>query len=202
MRRGLATFAANIADARSLTGLYDFLTLKVPSPFSYDDLLRSQIVYSVSAFDKLLHDLIRIGMVEIFKGVRPATPKYNAESISIQFHGTLLAATLPPREVLFEQEIARKLKIVAYQDPQKVSDGLSYIWDEKDKWVKIGGRMGWNPDTAKTKLKLIADRRNAIVHESDLDPISSAKNQISRAECSDVTDFIELCGKSIAQLVI
>lgn len=173
----------------------------MPSPFSYDDLLRSQIVYSVSAFDKLMHDLIRVGMVAIFTSVRAATPKYYSESISIQFHGTLLAATLPPKEVLFEQEIAKKLRVVSYQDPQKVADGLSYIWCEKDKWFKIGQQMGWEPDTAKTKLKLIADRRNAIVHESDMDPISNAKNPISRAECLDVTDFIELCGKSIAQLV-
>jgi hypothetical protein len=141
-------------------------------------------------------------MVEIFKGARPATPQYYSEPISIQFHGTLLTASLPPKEILFEQEIARKLKIVAYQDPQKVSAGLSYIWEEKDKWVKIGNRMGWNPDMAKTKLKLIVDRRNAIVHESDLDPISGTKNLITRAECKDVTDFIELCGKSIADLVI
>jgi hypothetical protein len=107
-----------------------------------------------------------------------------------------------PQTLTFEQEIARKLKVVSYQDPQKVADGLSYIWDEKDKWGKIGRQMGWDPDNAKTKLKLIADRRNAIVHESDMDPISNVKNPISRTECRDVTDFIELCGKSIAQLVI
>src|ERR1700694_6058044 len=142
MHRALATFTASITDARSLTGLYDFLTASVPSPFSYEDLLRSQIVYSVSAFDKLMHDLVRIGMVATFASLRTATPKYYSESISIQFHGTLVAATLPPKEVLFEQEIARKLKIVSYQDPQKVADGLSYIWDEKDKWVKIGQQMG------------------------------------------------------------
>lgn len=202
MHKALATFTASIADARSLTGLYDFLTSSVPSPFSYDDLLRSQIVYSVSAFDKLMHDLIRIGMVATYTSVRVATPKYYSESISIQFHGTLVAATLPPKEVLFEQEISRKLRIVSYQDPQKVADGLSYIWDERDKWVKIGREMGWVPDNAKIKLKLIADRRNAIVHESDMDPISNAKNPISRAECRDVTDFIELCGSSIARLVM
>jgi hypothetical protein len=201
MRRALVTFTTSIADARGLTGLYDFLTASVPSPFSYDDLLRSQLVYSVSAFDKLIHDLIRIGMVATFIGVRTATPKYYSESISIQFHGTLIAATLPPKETLFEQEIARKLKTVSYQDPQKVSEGLSYIWDENNKWIKIGKLMGWEPDNAKTKLKLIVDRRNAIVHESDMNPLSNTKNPINRAECNDVTDFIELCGNSIAQLV-
>jgi hypothetical protein len=202
MLRAVSVFATSIQDARSLTALYDYLTTAVPSPFSYDDLLRSQIVYSVSAFDKLIHELVRIGMVATFMGSRVASPKYHAESISIQFHGMLLAATLPPKEILFEQEIARKLKSMSFQDPTKVADGLSYIWDEKDKWTKIASAMGWPVEDAKTKLKLIVGRRNAIVHESDCDPLSNIKSPITRAECNGVTDFIELCGNSIGSLVI
>ena len=201
MHRAVATFAASIQDARSLTALYDFLTTSVPSPFSYDDLLRSQIVYSVSAFDKLLHELIRIGMVATFMGARTPTPKYQAESISIEFHGVLLAAIIPPKEILFEQEIARKLKVLSFQDPSKVADGLAYIWDEKDKWLKISNVMALPPNDVKTKMKLIVARRNEIVHESDSDPLSNIKRSISRSECKDITDFIELCGHSIASLV-
>ena len=131
MHRALAAFNLSIQDARSLTILYDFLKASVRTPFPYDDLLRSQIVYSVGAFDKLIHELIRIGMVATFMGTRPATAKYKAEPISIQFHGTLVAATIPPKEILFEQEIGRKLSTLTFQDPEKVSDGLAYIWGEK-----------------------------------------------------------------------
>ena len=202
MHRAVAAFNASIHDARSLTALYDFLTSTVHSPYSYDDLLRSQIVYSVGAFDKLIHELMRIGMVATFLGIRPATAKYQAETISIQFHVTLSAATVPPREILFEQEIGRKLKILSFQDPSKVADGLAYIWEEKDKWLRIAGAMGLSVDDAKTTMKLIVGRRNAIVHESDSDPLSNIKNSITRAQCKDITDFIELCGHSIAQLVV
>lgn len=201
MHRALAAFTTGIQDSRSLTALYDFLTASVPSPFSYDDLLRSQLVYSVGAFDKLIHELIRIGMVATFVGHRPATPKYHAESISIQFHGALLAATLPPKEILFEQEIGKKLKVLSFQDPSKVADGLAYIWEEKDKWVRIAATMGLPTDDVKTKMKLIVARRNAIVHESDSDPLSTIKTPITRAECNDITDFLELCGTSIVGLV-
>lgn len=202
MHRAISAFTTSIQDARTLTSLYDFLTTAVPSPFSYDDLLRSQIVYSVGAFDKLIHELVRIGMVETFIGSRVATPKYHAESISIQFHGLLLAATLPPKEILFEQEIATKLKVMSFQHPDKVAEGLAFIWDEKHKWKTISDRMGWSAEAAKTKLKLIVGRRNAIVHESDSDPLSNIKNPITRTECNEVTDFMELCGTSIAHLVI
>ncbi len=202
MHRAVAVFDTSIQDARSLTSLYDFLTTTVHSPFSYDDLLRSQIVYSLGAFDKLIHELIRIGMVATFMGTRTATAKYQAESISIQFHGTLLSATIPPKEILFEQEIGRKLKILSFQDPPKVADGLAYIWEEKDKWLKIAGAMGLSVDDAKTTMKLIVGRRNAIVHESDSNPLSNVKNAISRDQCESITNFIELCGHSIANLVI
>ena len=61
--------------------------------------------------------------------------------------------------------------------------------------------MGMSVDYTKTKMKLIVSRRNAIVHESDSDLLSNIKNVITRNECKDMTDFIELCGNSIASLV-
>jgi hypothetical protein len=50
-------------------------------------------------------------------------------------------------------------------------------------------------------LKLISVRRNAIVHEADMDPLTNAKAPISRDECNDVTDFLLNCGNAIGRLV-
>jgi hypothetical protein len=137
MRNSLNLFRSNITEARNLTALYDYLEVSMKSPLSFDDLLRSQIVYSVSAFDKLIHDIIRIGMVEIFIGRRLPTPAYLAESISISIHNELITATIPPPAYIFEQAIFRKLKTISYQEPGKIAEGLSYIWEEKQKWQKI-----------------------------------------------------------------
>lgn len=201
MLSALAIFKKGIADARALTALHDFLKVSIAAPISLDDLLRSQLVYSVSAFDKLLHDLVRIGMVACFTGTRIPTPKYKSETISLEFHLALVGATIPPKEFLFEREIATKLRTSAYQDPEKVADGLSFIWDEKHKWQKIAASMGRTDTDVKTTLKLIATRRNAIVHESDIDPLSGTKNAITRQECNDVTDFLDTCGTNITHLV-
>ena len=201
MLRAVATFDASIADARSLSGVYSYLSTVVKAPYPFDDLLRSQIVYAVSAFDKLIHDLIRIGMVAAFTGNRLPTDSYNAKSISISLHTAMSNATLPPKEYLFEQAIVTKLARLSFQDPEKVAEGLSLIWDEKHKWTQIAAEMGWTAGDARTKLKLIATRRNAIVHESDMQPLTNAKTPITEAECSDVTDFLHLCGRSIAKLV-
>ena len=108
---------------------------------------------------------------------------------------------MPPKEYIFERDISLKLSKLSFQRPDSIADGLALIWVEKFKWAKISAKMGINESDAKKTLSLIADRRNAIVHESDMDPITNTKTSISRSECISMTDFIELCGKSIAELV-
>ena len=202
MRNSLTIFQKSIAESRHNTFLFDFLTENLRVPVSFDDLLRNQVAQAVGAFDKLLHDLIRIGMREIFMGRRTATAKYQAEAISLQLHTALLAATIPPKEALFEQAVVVKLKHLSFQHPEKISEGLSLIWGEKHKWNKIALEMRLNSHYVVTKMGLISSRRNAIVHESDMDPITNTKTSISRGECQDITDFVEQCGMKIAFLVI
>jgi len=202
MRNSLALFNSNITDARNISALYEYLSSTVAAPQSFDDLLRSQIVYSVSAFDKLIHDLIRIGMVEIFMGRRIPTPKYLSEPIPMQVHSEIILATIPPKEYIFEQAIFQKLKTVSYQDPSKVAEGLSYIWNEPQKWQKIATAMATTDKTARTTLKLITDKRNSIVHEADIDPFTNAKFNINKTESESSLNFLYHCGNIIANLVI
>ncbi|MET7244877.1 HEPN domain-containing protein [Methylobacterium sp. EM32] len=202
MLNAKARFNAALTSVRAQGLLYDHLVQNLAGTYNYDDILRFQIVFAVSAFDKLIHDLIRVGMVNSFKNARPHTPKYLSESISMGTHFSLSTASIPPAEYLFEQEIVKKLKTNSYQDPDKVSEGLSLIWIEKHKWQAIAGRMGIDQQTATTTLKLIAGRRNAIVHEADMDPIQHAPNTITKQEADNVINFIDLCGNSIVDLVI
>jgi hypothetical protein len=201
MLSSASRFKASIATARESMALFDFLTATVKGPQSYDDLLRFQIVFAVSAFDKLMHDLIRIGMTQTFMGSRAASAKYRSEQITLAVHTSLIAAAIPPKEVLFEQEISRKLSYNSYQEPEKVAEGLSLIWQEDHKWQKIAGHMGLDTDQARKQLKLISVRRNGIVHEADVDFITNVKRSITRVEAVIITDFIELCGSSIATIV-
>ncbi len=216
MLNAAAQFRASIAEARQSSVLFDYLTTNVGPPISFDDLLRFQLVFSVSAFDKLIHDLIRIGMRDCFIGLRVPTAKYKAETIGLEFHEVLAAKieaevratllnqppSLPPKQFLFEQEIQRKLSLLSFQDPDRVAEGLSLIWAEKHKWDKIAGQMGLPAQTVRTQLRLLVTRRNAIVHEADNDPVLATKQPISRQIAIDSTDFIERCGSTIAQLVV
>ena len=194
-------FRENIRDADTLTGIFDYLTATVVAPMSCDDLLRSKVVYAVSAFDKLIHDLVRDGMVEIFKGKRPTTPKYLAEPIPLSVAQQLAFASTPPPEVVFEQAMQVKLKALSFQDPDKIAAGLSYIWSEEQKWQRIAAVLGMPEKTVKVTLRLIAGRRNSIVHEADTDPSTHTKFPISRADCDHITGFITSTGNAICSLV-
>lgn len=201
MHRALAAFRKTLQEARELTALYSFLSGQIKAPYAFDELLRLQIVYTIGAFDKFIHGLVRIGMVDSYAGQRNPTRKYNEEPISIRVHLDLSQAGVPPATTVFEGEIARRHSFLAFQDPDKVSDALSYIWDEKHKWQKIGDLLSLSADDAKTRLRLVVTRRNAIVHESDSGLLSNQKQPIDISECGSATDFVERVGMAIYTLV-
>jgi hypothetical protein len=202
MLNSLSVFEENIKRAREIGPLYDYLVGKMPPAMNFDDLLRSQVVYAVSAFDKLIHDLVRIGMLEIFTGKRPETPKYLSESIPLAKYNEMSVATIPPKEYIFAQFVVNKLKTISYQDPKNVSDGLSYIWIEDHKWRCVALAMGLDQHSVTTRLRLIVDRRNYIVHEADIDPSTDLKRPILKSDVEATISFLENCGKTIVGLVV
>ena len=202
MLNAKGVFQRNIRQANELGVLYAHLSVTVAIPEQFDDLLRSQIVNAVSAFDKLMHDLIRIGMVRIFESQRPSTGKYLSEVIAIQHLPGLAAGAVPPPPVRFEEIVREKLSKLSFQDPTKIADGLSYIWNENQKWQQIALGLGMTDDDAKRKQRLIVTRRNAIVHEADLDPVTNQKQGITRAEAMDISTFLLMLGNRICDLVI
>ena len=154
MIRAFNQFDEAIKRALDSSALFDYCTSTITTPFSFDDILRFQLVYGVSAFDTLIHRLVRIGMVETFCGRRPPTDKYQAENVSMAVMESIRTATVPPPQFYFEQEVVRRHKHLSFQDPGKVADALGFIWDEPQKWVKIAAILGQNDGVVKTRLKM------------------------------------------------
>lgn len=208
MYNSYRNFEKNIEDVQKLTSVYNYLTENITVPICFDDLLRAQLVNSLSALDKLIHDLIKIGVIEIFNGLRPPTPKYLAEPLKLEVYHELSnsnsgmdANDLLAKASIFEKAITEKLNFVSYQDPSKISDGLSYITSEKFKWKVIAHSLSMNEQTVKTQLKLIVSRRNSIVHEADINPQNLDKIPIVQSDCEDSINFVLKCGEAIYSLV-
>lgn len=86
MTSSFAVFKEIIKETRNSSSLYSYLQNVVHPPYDYSDLLRWQWAQSVSALDKLIHDLVRVGMLEIFQGNRAPTSKFLTFPVSLQTH--------------------------------------------------------------------------------------------------------------------
>ena len=159
-------FHSIIDQTKISMGLYDYLCdQKVPLDAS--DLLRWQWVIAVSALDRYIHDIVRIGMIQEFVGTRPRTPKFDSFKITLSDYSNFSHSLYP--EIEFEREIIRQHGYLSFQQPSNIADALAYIWPETNKWDVISRNM-LTPITAsdlKTKLSTIVARRNQIAHEGD-----------------------------------
>jgi hypothetical protein len=171
---------------------------------AYDssDLLRSEIVYSVSSFDKFIHDLVRQGMVDTFIGNRPATDAYMNFDLTLKQYASLTSAgSIPPPETVFENAVFDRHKSQSFQEPDKVAGALSLIWSEPHKWQKIAANMLMSEGDVRVELKNIVFRRNQIVHEGDIDLATGDLQQINSSDVARSVHFIERLAACIYGLI-
>ncbi|WP_168124036.1 HEPN domain-containing protein [Paenibacillus sp. HB172176] len=200
MNSSFQLFKSILEDTTNSKVLYQFLKDVVKPPYDYSDLLRWQWAQSVSALDKLIHDLVRVGMVESFLGTRAPTPKFLSFGFTLDIHFQLNQNTASAT-LLFEQMITQKHGYLSFQEPDKIADALSNIWSEQHKWQKISIQLGFDENYTKTMLKNITIRRNQIVHEGDYSNILLQRQPILEEDVDTVIDFIKKLGEAIYNLV-
>ena len=192
-------FVKLVQDTQNVETLYNYFENSVV-PVDISDLLRWQWVQCISAFDKFVHDVVRVGMVEIFLENRTPTPKYNTFQIDIQTYGDMINNIIDA-SLIFDRKIILKHGFLAFQDPSKVADALSYIWNENDKWGKISNLMGMSKDDCTTYLRNIVIRRNQIVHEGDYTDSLSRRQDIFLQDVIDIRNYILKLGQAIYDCV-
>ena len=197
----ILVFLKSLEDSSQLCNLYSHCVKELKLTGDYSDLLRMSVTYCMSALDKLIHDLVVFGMVEIYSGRRPPTDKYLNEQISVQGHMNLNNATVPPAVIVFEGIVQQKISYQSFLDPQKLVDALSLIWAEPHKWQAISLAMGRDKSRIVTELKNIYKRRNSIVHEADIDPSTNKKMPIQLSDAERIEKFIKDLGQTIHALI-
>lgn len=191
MKQAIIVFHALMAQKNVTSALHEYVS-NYKIPLDSSDLLRWQWVLAVSALDKYIHDIVAAGMVEQYLNRRPTTPKFDALQLSMKVFSNISNAPVPEFE--FRNAIIRKNSYLAFQEPDKIADALSFIWDKSNKWFVISRNMATSidPTTLKTKLKNIVVRRNQIVHEGDClsTNIPLIQQPISLSDTEDVLHFI------------
>jgi hypothetical protein len=192
-------FAANIGRARDLRALFVNLKASTVGALDITDILRASIVSAVSAFDTFIHEITKIGMVEIYQNTRPKTDAFGRFSILMQ--NVLAVIATPGNTKWLEDEIRRQHGWLSFQHPDKVADAIR-LFCGKDLWKDVGIRLAIDPKSAKNRLALIVDRRNKIAHEADMDPTSPGSRwPIDELLVQDVIDRLEQIGDAIFHAV-
>ena len=73
MQAAIEQFRQNIQRVRNLGSIYQALSSQTTEALDLSDLLRSELVMAVSALDHFVHELVRLGMLEAYRGDRART---------------------------------------------------------------------------------------------------------------------------------
>lgn len=202
MLSAITLFNDSFIRIQKIDSLYTFLTTQQKLKHEdVEDLLRSEIVYAISALDRLIHDLVKFGMVEIFINKRPSTDAYKKFQLPLEQISFMSSTSILPPEAILEQWIINAHKHLAFQEPDKINSALNLISNTQYKWQVIAGNIGLSESDTKTMLKNIVIRRNQIVHESDLDLSTGQIQNLLHADTITSVNFVKDIGTHIYNMV-
>ena len=190
MRNPKTTWENNRKNINEMHWLHLRLEGMVPT-LDLSDILRSEYVLIVSAFDCYLHDVVLQGMSDMFSGTRVEVNNFKDFCIPMSTVKQLLATSdISVREDIYNASVKKILSKDSYQSPKSVEFALSMVNLTKA-WSKIGQKIGMKAEDVRTTLGLIILRRNKIAHEADIENlISMKKTEIERADVEEVIDFL------------
>lgn len=199
MLSAIQQFRANMERVRAIGGLYEALDQLTTPVVDTTDLLRTQIVMAVSALDHYIHEITRLGMLEIYDGKRAPTRAFPRFQVTMDAAMTGIAGT--SGNAWFETEIREKHGYLAFQHPDKIADAVRLFYSH-ELWPPVASQLNLTAQDVKDRLRLIVERRNQITHEADLDPsYPGSRWPISTSDSADAVDFIEEVCEAIHSVV-
>ena len=161
---------------------------------------RAQIVSGVSALDYLIHEIVRIGMVEISKGSRSRTDAFTKFQLPIE--AVEQALNGQTQESWLADSVREKHSWLSFQRPDKIADALRLI-SPKNLWEEVGNELQLSAKDVKLRLDMIVDRRNKIAHEADMDPTNPGfRWPIDQDMASDALDEIERVVEAVYKVAV
>ena len=201
MQSAIDLFRLSIARVRDLIAVHNSLKAQTSNVLDISDMLRSALVLAVSALDYYIHEVVRIGMLEIHRGERPEPPAFSGFQISL---GNARAGINAGQNIdsWLEDEIRQRHSYKSFQQPNAIADAVRLICDKK-LWEEVSINMGSPAKDIKQQLSRIVDRRNKIAHEADIDPSYPIGDRwpIDELLVNEAVDFIEQVVESIHKIL-
>jgi hypothetical protein len=141
------------------------------------DFYRAALAKVVSGYDRFVHQLVFRGMMEAAAGIRPQTPAFGRFKVSVL--SALAAAQGQIVASWLGAEIANQHSIASFQRCDKVADAIRLI-SAAELWNTVSASISIAAADLRFQMDGIVDRRNQIVHEADIDPLTGVKRPITR----------------------
>lgn len=191
MQEAIDRFRANLKRVRNLGSIVAALSSQTTTVVDLTDILRAELVLSVSALDHYIHEVVRFGMLESYRGTRPMTTQFRSFRIPI---GSALEAISPSgdtSETWIDEEIRSHHSYRSFQTPDNIASAIRLVSDVV-LWSQVAYRMGVPAEDVRERLRLIVDRRNKIAHEADMSPVPHEDRlPIDRQMVTSAVDFLE-----------
>jgi hypothetical protein len=201
MNRVVTQYIDNSKSIKELGSLYDLIVEKFPLlQMQAEEILRAQFVLIVSALDTYIHDVVRIGMLEIYQNNRTSSKTDNFPiefSILRQIEQT---TNQQNKLALLEKSIQNKNSKESYQSPKSIEYALGLV-NINNVWTKVSTAINLPAEDIKNQLALIIDRRNKIAHESDRNFLTGGKYPIDKILVDNTINFIDSLCTSINDLL-
>lgn len=199
MKAAISQFQKNIERVLNLHQIFRVINSGTTRAIDVSDVLRAELVLAVSAFGHYIHEIVRIGILETFQGLRTETPSFNKFSVSMNCLREALSN--PSTLSWLDDEIIGRNSWKSFQQAEKVSDAIRSISDLKI-WIEICRKLGKTPEDLKSQLNLIVDRRNKIAHEVDMCPsYPGVRWAIDESMVEEAVNFIEEIVATIEEIL-
>ena len=178
MQSALDQFRISIGRVRDLIALHNSVKAQSTGALDLSDMLRAALVLTVSALDYYIHEIVRLGMLEIHRGQRPEpspTPSV-AQSAFSRFQISLGSAREDRRVAIeiaswIESEIQQSYGYNFLQQPHTIPGLIPAIsscilnrlnnasWLEDEIRERLGYQSFQQPDKVADAIRLISDKK-------------------------------------------
>lgn len=191
-------FQYNIQAIRDKFLIYDELIQNGKEDHA-KDILRSQVVFLMSALDFYMHEIVRYRLLKIFLGELPKTESYKNFIVSIE---TLEEALKNPETVdWLSEEIILRHSHKSFMASKAIKEVLSLISNEKIYNLACKA-LGKENGEVNQLIDEIYSRRNQIAHQSDQIYNQEGQNSIFKEDIERYIDFIQTFVQKIHDLLM
>ena len=205
MRASLDLLRANIGRSRDLANLARAMSAQTTGALDTTDILRASLIMAVSSLDYFIHEIVRIGMLEAYRGERARTPAFLRFQVTLD--SVLQVSSDGGSEEWLDQQIRDRHGYQSFQTPENIAEAVRLISDTS-LWDEVAQRQRIDVQETRDTLKLIVQRRNKIAHEADIMPdyagqitYSDLRSPIDPDMVDGAIDFIAQVAEVIYSLV-